>query len=298
MVVVAVGIVGYAYWLDYRADQGRPGSTAVQIDDTKYTLRYFTQRLKMFVQQSGGPDSEAAQPDVAIPTVADLLVDETIIRRFAQEMGASASEDDIKNAIAEGLGLEVDDPSYDERFRQELSSSGLTGEEYRQMVEAAVLLQKMQANLEQELPASAESVHLRQIVVSDAAAADEIKQQVEQGADFAQLAAERSLDSATKDSGGDAGWIPRGLLRQDVEEALFALAPGGVETFSITSGAVVFQVLEKVEWPIEPELKPDLAQRKLGDWLEEKRKQVKVQELVSQDEDKARWAIERAYKVT
>jgi len=295
LVVVAVGIVGFAYGTDYWADHQRPGSTAVQIDDIKYDLRYFSARLKMYVQQSG-LSNEDAQPEVAIPAVADLLADEVVIRRFATEMGVSATDSEIKDEIAARLGLTSDDASYDTLFQQELSQSGLKEEEYRQMVQANVLNNKILQKLEAELPASAESVHLRQIVVSDAAAADEIKQQVEQGADFAQLAAERSLDTTTKDNGGDAGWVPRGLLQKEVEDILFALEPGGVETFSITSGAVVLQVLEKAQdRPIEEDQKLSLAAGRLGLWLNEKRKQVEVRDLVSQDEEKASWVIKRAY---
>jgi len=298
LILAAVGIVGFAFGSDYWADRQRPSSTAIQVGDSKYSLRYFTERLKMLVQQAGGPANQAAQPAVAIPAIVDQLVNETILLRFAQEMDVSATEDDIKNEIATLLGMAADDAGYDARFQEELSRSGLTEEEYKQMIEAAVLRNKMAAELENDVPASAESVHVRQIVVSDLTAADEIKQQVEQGADFAKLATERSLDTTTKGSGGEAGWIPRGLFPQEAEDLLFSLAPGGVETFSTASGAVVFQALEKADQAVEPSDKPAMAQRKLQDWLDEKRKQLDVRDLVSQDQEKASWAIKRAYGVT
>src|SRR3972149_4790344 len=143
LILVAVGIVAFAYGSDYWADRQRPGSTAIQVDDTKYTLQYFTDRLRMFVQQVGGLGSQSAQPEVAIPAVADQLVDETLLLRFATEQGASASEDDIRGEIATRLGTTVDDPDFDVRFQAEISSSGLTEEEYRQMIEATVLRGKM-----------------------------------------------------------------------------------------------------------------------------------------------------------
>ncbi len=299
LVLVAIGLVGYAYWADYRAAQGRPDSTAVQVGDTKYTLRYFAQRLQMFVQQVGGPGSQIGQPSVAIPAVAAQLVQENIVRRFAQEQGVAASEDDIRNAIVARLGLTADDPNYDARFQEELVRSGLTEDEYKQMAEAAVLNDKLRQKLEEGLPASVESIHLRQIELSDEAAADDVVQQLQAGADFAALAAEKSLDTTSKDKGGDLGWIPRGYLDKSLEDTVFALEPGKAQSVPTQAGAAVFQVVEKAQdQPIDADKKIRLATTALQKWVDEKKAQLDVKEFVSQDEDKARWAIERAYSVT
>ena len=296
--LAALGIVGFAYWSDYRADQQRPGSTAVQIDDTKYTLRYFTERLNIFVQQAGGPANQAAQPSVAIPAVTDQLVRETIVLRFADEMGVSASENDIKDGIATRLGLTVDDPNFDTRFQEELSRSGLTEEEYRLMIEAAVLTNKIRETLEAEVPASAESVHYRQILLIDQATAEEIKQQAEAGADFADLAAEQSLDPAAKDNGGDVGWVARGVLGSALEDILFALEPGEIEIFAAPSGVFVFQMLEKEDdREIEPDQRPFLAETALQEWLNEKRGQLEIEEFVLREGDKCDWALQHAYGI-
>ena len=55
--------------------------------------------------------------------------------------------------------------------------------------------------------------------------------QIQGGADFAQIAAEKSLDTGAKENGGDAGWAPRGSLDTAREDKLFALEPGGLTTF-------------------------------------------------------------------
>ncbi len=300
LVLLAIGIVGFAYWSDYRADQQRPGSTAVQVGDTKYTLRYFAERLKTFVQQAGGPANQSAQPQSAIPAVADQLVQEEIVVRFASEKEVSADASDLRNEIATRLGLTPDDDSYDTRYQEELTRSGLTEDEYQKMIQAAVLISKMRTKFAADAPAAAESIHYRQIALSDQAEADEIKQQLEQGADFAQLASERSLDSTAKDSGGDVGWVPRGLLNKDMEDALFALEPQKLITFPSGSQVVfVFQMLEKAaSRDIDADQRTQLGDKLLRDWLDEKKGQLEVKDFVSQDNDKAQWAIDRAYQVT
>lgn len=293
---VALGIVAFAYISDYVADLQRPGSTALQVEDTRYTLRYYAQRLRMYVDQVGGPANQSAQPQVALAAVTEQLVEEEVLRRFAPELGVSASEEEVHKEIARRLGIKPDEKLFDVLFQQELERSGLSEEEYRQMSEAAVLRQKVRSKLAEDLPQSAESVRYRQILVSDQDAADEIVQKLEEGEDFAQLAQERSLDIRTRDAGGDVGWVPRGVLDQTVEETLFALDVGEIETIPSVQGVLVVEVLDKAEdRPIEPAQRERLADKAYQEWVQEKRALLEVKDFVRQDSDKLRWAIDHAY---
>jgi peptidyl-prolyl cis-trans isomerase C len=68
-------------------------------------------------------------------------------------------------------------------------------------------------------------VHARQIIVRTQADAEAAAAAIGAGADFAAVARERNID-ATKERGGDLGWLSRGTLLPVFETALFALAPG------------------------------------------------------------------------
>ena len=300
LVLVAVGLIGYGYWSDYWEDQRRPDSTAVRVGDTKYTLRHFTERLRVLVQQLGGPGNDAAQPAIAIPATAQQLIQEAIVLQFAADEGVFLAEGEVEEELAVRLGLSADDANFATRFQEELTRSGLTEEQYRQMVQASVLTTKLRAQLEAGVPASAESVRLRQITLTDAAEADDLKAQIEGGADFAQLAAERSLDPSTKDKGGEIGWVPRGVFDKADEDAVFALAPGGLTVVSRQGGAVLlYQVEEKAaDRAIEANQKSRLTQKALQDWVEKKKEGLEVKDLVSQDADKVKWAQDHAYNVS
>ncbi len=301
LMAAGIGIVGYAFLADELESQRRPGSTAIQVDDTRFRLDYFSDRLRIYVDQNGGPGTDAAQPVSALPATSEILIQEEIVRRFAGEFDITASEDEIVEGIATRLGITADDETFDVVFEQELARSGLSEEEYRLMVQATVLLDKLQQHFEDEVPESAESVRYRQIIVSEQATADKIKQQLEGGADFAALAAEDSnLDVANKENGGEVGWRPRGALDTQTEEEVFALEPGDITTLSGGQSVLLIEMLEKAEdRPIEEEAIPPLAAGALADWIQEKRETLTIvdnMDLASGDTGKIGWALDRAYQ--
>jgi peptidyl-prolyl cis-trans isomerase D len=80
-----------------------------------------------------------------------------------------------------------------------------------------------------------EERHARHILIQagtdkDAAKkkAEGIADQIKGGADFAQLAKSESTDSGSKDKGGDLGWVKRGQMVPQFEQAVFAMQKGEV----------------------------------------------------------------------
>jgi parvulin-like peptidyl-prolyl isomerase len=298
LVLAGLAFFGYGFVNEELEERGRPGSTAIQVEDTRYRVDYFASRLKMFIDQNGGPG--VVQYSVAFPAVSDLLTQEEIVRRFAGEFDIAATEDEIKEEIASRLGIAVDDASFDVIYEQELARSDLSDPDYREMVKATVLSDKLRDKFSEEVPESAESVHYRQILVSEQATADEIRDEIEGGTDFAALAADSSLDTATKDSGGDLGWVPRGVLDPSTEELLFALDLGEITTIPVPAGVLIIEMLEKAEDRAveESQIEP-LTDRALNGWVQEKSQSVTVvdnMDLSDGDSKKIEWAVNRAQR--
>ena len=300
LVVVALAVVGYAFGSDYLEKQRRPGSTAIQVEDTKFRLDYFSRRLKMYVTQFGGQSADAVQPTTAVPAVADLLIQEEILFRFAEERNVTASDEEVDGAIATRIGTGVDDPSFDAVFKTELTRSQLSEDEYRRMVEASVLADKMKQGFEKEVPKTAESAHYRQILVATEGQAQEIGDKLAAGEDFAALAKESSLDTLTKENGGDVGWVPKGVLDPSLEELIFALDPKGLTNIPIAQGVFIIEMLEKDDdHAVEDTQKVPLAGRSFQNWLTEKKTGFTIvnnMDLTSGDQKKIEWAVKRAYQ--
>ncbi len=299
LVVAALGLVGFGFLSDYIAKQNRPGSTAVQIGETSYSVEYFTNRLKMYVKQLGGSGAQTAQPSTAIPAIVSQIVAENAVLNNASEKQASATDDDVNTQIASQLGIKATDANFQSRLQEELTRNGLTETQYRDFIKARVLQTKLNDAFSAALPATIESVHYRQIQVDSLATADALRAQIEGGADFAALAKEKSSDAATKDQGGDAGWVPRGLLDKATEDTLFGLSANQLTTYPTQSGAFVYQVLEKqADHPIDDSSKPALASKAFQDWLRSKTSGLTVvnnMDFTSGDGDKINYAVKHAY---
>lgn len=317
---LAIFSVARGYWEEFT----RPGSLALQVADSRYSLRYFKERLALYVQQVGGAGSQAAQPANAIPSVADRIIEEEILYRYAGELGVSVSPSEIEEAIRERLGLlppaetppaqggdqppsptpPVPSPTPDpfqQLYSQELERTGLTDEEYRRIVGGELLAQKALDHLQQQVPDNMESVHFRQIVLQEAARADQIIGRIQGGEDFAAVARQESIDTRTRGQGGEVGWVPRGAMNDDLANVIFALEPGGVGKYIHPETGLVFivQVLEKdSNRALGPGEKQLVALKRYRDWVQEKRRGLTIvnhMDLANGDQTKIRWVVDQVY---
>jgi foldase protein PrsA len=70
-------------------------------------------------------------------------------------------------------------------------------------------------------------VHVRHVLVKDKATADAVRRELVSGGDWAAVAKRRSIDTQSKDKGGDLGFNARGATVKPFETAEFKLAAQG-----------------------------------------------------------------------
>jgi peptidyl-prolyl cis-trans isomerase C len=186
----------------------------------------------------------AATPQQVLEGMIEML----LLEQAAVAAGITVTEEEV-NAIVQA---DIESQGR-EAFETWLAANDMTEEEYWAARRNELLVQRAQMQIPEELPATAEHVHARHILVATQQEAEAILAQLQDGADFATLAQTYSLDVTTRDRGGDLDFFPRGvLLAPELEEAAFSLAPGQISgvVHSELLGYHIVQVLEREERPI------------------------------------------------
>ncbi|MCC6798446.1 MAG: peptidyl-prolyl cis-trans isomerase [Candidatus Hydrogenedentes bacterium] len=122
------------------------------------------------------------------------------------------------------------------------------------------------------------------------AQAEQLKDEINNGADFADLAIEHSKAPGAED-GGIIGWVQKGDLVGRLDEAAFTLGEGEVsDVIESDQGFHILKVekkeaageatLDEVRKDIEPELRRAAAAEKFKKWMEDLRKRSKVQVFI------------------
>jgi parvulin-like peptidyl-prolyl isomerase len=142
--------------------------------------------------------------------------------------------------------------------------------DYRARVRAELLVEKVKAAVEADLPGNEEQVHLAQIVVADQATAASVRARIIAGESFSAVAKEVSLDAASKANGGDLGWIAEGNPPSAMEKTAFGMNYGEISQPIQTSATtwVIIELLDKGSRPIAAD---KYASQQLGyyqQWLQ------------------------------
>jgi peptidyl-prolyl cis-trans isomerase D len=162
------------------------------------------------------------------------------------------------------------DRDYRDFLAENQKQSGMSEAEVRALFAAQILKRKLQDAWEAD--PQVDAVHARHILVADEATANDILEQLKNGADFAALAAEYSTDPSNKDTGGDLGFFQRGQMVPEFEAAAFDNPVGLVPEPVMTSfGWHIIEVLEK-----RNESDDSARARGLNDWLQAQRNDPEV----------------------
>jgi peptidyl-prolyl cis-trans isomerase C len=211
--------------------------------------------------------------------VLDLMIEQVLIKQAAAKEGVAISEEELEATIQESI-KEVGGQA---SFEEWLQTSDLTYEDFREAIRFQLLVLAIFERATASVLATAEQVHARHILVDTEEEAQAILTQLQAGEDFAALARQRSQDENTKETGGDLGFFPRGLLiSPEVEEAAFALLPGQIsEVVRSQFGYHIVQILEKVpDRPLPPELLNALKEQAFARWIQEQRDSATIERFI------------------
>lgn len=212
--------------------------------------------------------------------VIDVLVERELIRQAAEAAGVTVTEEEVNIRLAE---LQEASGSA-ENFAAWLQNNQWTEEEFREAITAELLTQRMIEDITANVPTTGEQVHARYIRVNDPELAQSLLDQINTGADFAELARQHSLDTLSAQSGGDMGFFSAGtLLVPELNEPAFALQPGQTSQVIPAThfdGSPTFYILQVIERdpqrPLEASQRSVLIEQAITSWIEGLKSQAEI----------------------
>lgn len=292
IIIIILVVIGYGY---YDARIAPPRELLSTVGGTEVRAADYVSVLRV-LQLSENP--------VFLPEVPLNMLEECeLLRQGGKELEEpiEVSDDEITEHI-KGLLFpedeEVSEEDFNERYQQLLSSYGILDEEFRWLLEYELLQMEMVPYLREQVPEVGDGVpqvHVLGILVAAEEDAQTVIERLAEGEDFAALAQELSLDEASKEEGGDLGWLPRGLKGKAFDDVAFdtELEPEEVsEPFFTAEGYWVITVVEGGERALDETMRAQLQARAYVNWLEEQREQRVVRKVTDERlEQIYQWAM-------
>jgi len=221
-------------------------------------------------QQAQTALGDIVSQEAAVQAVRNDLVDTLLL-----EQGAASKnfvvDDATLQARVDALAAQVG--GVDALAAWE-TAHGYTNADFRSGLRRQIAAAWMRDQITASVPATAEQVHVKQILLYNEAEAQTDLGLLQAGADFNTLAA--GNDPVAK---GELGWFPRGYLpSQAIEDAAFALQPG--QFSAIIKDDTGYHILYLVELAPSRQLSPDalltLQQRSVQSWLTQHHEQSTI----------------------
>ena len=242
---------------------------AISVNGEDISMAEFQAELARY-QQAQIALGDTVSQEAAVQTVRNDLVDTLLL-----EQGAASKnfvvDDATLQARVDALAAQVG--GVDALAAWE-TAHGYTDADFRSGLRRQIAAAWMRDQITASVPATAEQVHVKQILLYNEAEAQTDLGLLQAGADFNTLAA--GNDPVAK---GELGWFPRGYLpSQAIEDAAFALQPG--QFSAIIKDDTGYHILYLVELAPSRQLSPDalltLQQRSVQSWLTQHHEQSTI----------------------
>jgi parvulin-like peptidyl-prolyl isomerase len=277
LVLLALALIAYGYYSDRIASRG---DTVLRVGDRNFSYEYVEDRMDAAAVNGDINPSDLA---TSITNVVNEIQREQLIRLVAADKGVTVTPEEVAVEIHKQLSVPegASRNQYAAALRDELQSIGLPLNRYEEMTEAQLLETKLTDSFNAEVPAEGEQVDLRIIQAASQGDADQAKQRLDAGEDFGAVAAALSKHS-TASTGGAVGWVPGGLLPDDLDAAAFALNPGEhTNVLASDRGFIIFQVNGKEVRAIDENQKESLKSQAVIDAVKAKQGVVGSQNLLT-----------------
>jgi len=241
--LVAAFVVGFAVlgFINYPLVRGVQPQVVATVNGTKIYQSDVQKRLSLY--------EAMYNMDLSDPTftgqIISELIDEELMLEEARAKGITASADDVKKQ-SDNLMSQMD-YVYSSRTAtlQAFNKHGIKQRDVNNYLQRQVIITNLYNQVTAGITVSdaevadyynahksdyviPQKVHMYQIVLNSKADADSVLAKLNAGADFASTAKQYSVDTPTKDQGGDRGYVAAAEVAPELATPLFRLKPGEI----------------------------------------------------------------------
>ena len=203
------------------------GDEEITKDDFDKEMSKYDPQLK---QQYGADYATNIKVKDEITTIKkqqlEKMVTEKILLKKATELNLKPSDDVINKQITDAINKYKTQYSAQGQFESFLQQNGISENELREKIKTSIIANAVQENMLKDITVTDDELQtyynqnkdttfkvgpgatVAHILVADEETAKSLKAKLDAGADFATLAKENSIDTGTKDNGGNLGFVP------------------------------------------------------------------------------------------
>lgn len=258
---------------------------AITVDDYKTMAKIYNADLKDKNQRE---------------QILQNLINDRVAVQFASEKNIKITDEDIQKDIDQLIKQNFGGDK--NKLNTQLKNAGFTLEDYKWFKKTELAKTKLQEVFlkpseaevrkyfdehKKELGNMAKASH---ILVSSKKEAQAIIKRLQSGADFGKLAAEKSIDTGTKQNKGDLGWFIKGAMVPEFEKAVFNMKPGEITTSPVNSqfGFHVIKLadIKPVDYAaIKSKISDLVTQKKYQDFTTQLSKKIKDAKIEKKEEN-------------
>ena len=246
-----------------------PVPLAVSVNDEGIPIPEFVAELARY-QQAQIALGNTVNLDTATNAVRDEFIDSLLLEQAATASGYKVDDAALQSRI-DGLDTQIGGSG---KLTAWETAHGYTDADFRTDLRRQMAAAFMRDKLAASIPATADQVHVKQILLYNADVAQQALGYLKSGWNFNDLAAQ--YDPVTK---GELGWFPRGYLSDSaIENATFALQPGQYSDVVQTQAGydILFLVERDPAHLLSPDALVTLQEHAVQTWLTQQRNESKI----------------------
>ncbi len=211
-------------------------STAATVNDRHVPVDAVKEQYQFATSDPSGPEPDAEQVRAIQAQIVEFLIRLELLEQGGEEMGVTFQGSDLQRA-RESLAVDFGGM---EALEDQLALQGLELSDLDVQLRAQGLQTLINESLSSDVEIDDADVRaayeqqygdrpeVRHVLLETAQEAEDVIDEIEGGADFNELATERSMDPSAQDNAGELGQLEPGQTVAPFEEAAFAADAGEV----------------------------------------------------------------------